>query len=160
MFDDPSIPLFSLFLLAVSAWLMISHLRSWRRHQGQDLDAEDFDYRRRQFRRRMQTGAMLGILAVALGVGQPLTEWLHSAWFFVAFWIGVLLVVCWVALLAVVDVWATKHHFGRLQHRWLVEQAKLESEVRRIQSVRGNGKGGIGGGRTAERGGTEQNPSP
>ena len=50
--------------------------------------------------------------------------------------------VLWVALLALVDMWATKHHFGRLRHRCLVEQAKLEAEARRIRSVRGNGKAG------------------
>ena len=55
---------------------------------------------------------------------------------------GLILLVCWVALLALVDVWATKHHFNRLQHRCQIEQAKLEAELRRIQSVRGNGKKG------------------
>jgi hypothetical protein len=39
------------------------------------------------------------------------------------------------------DIWATKRHFGRLRQDCLVEQAKLESQIRRIQAIRGNGKG-------------------
>ena len=106
----------------------------------------------------MQTSAMLGLLAVALFGGKLLTEWMGSRLFFAVYWFGVILVVLWVALLAIVDMWATKHHFGRLRHHCLVEQAKLEAEVRRIQAVRGNGKAGKvfhqekngGGGRKAE----------
>jgi MFS family permease len=142
--DDPSVALVSLFLLGFAAWLMISHVRSWKAYQLQDLDAEDFDFRRRQYRRRMQTSAMLGILAVALFVGRVLTEWLHSGWFAAVFWIAVILVVGWVGLLALVDAWATKHHFGRQHDRYMIERAKLQAEAHRIQSIRGNGKAGKG----------------
>ena len=59
----------------------------------------------------------------------------------VILWIVVLLGICWVGLLALVDIWATQHHFRRLQHECLIEQAKLQVELRRIQALRGNGKG-------------------
>lgn len=137
-----SVALFSAILLAFAAGLMVSHVRTWRTFQQEKLDAEDFDYRRRQFRRRMQTSAMLGLLAVALLAGQLLTEWLRSGWFAGVYWFAVILLVCWVGLLAVVDMWATKHHFGRLRQHCLVEQAKLEAEIRRIRAIRGNGKAG------------------
>jgi amino acid permease len=138
--DLCSVILVSAILLLVAVGLMISHVRSWRAYQKEELDAEDFDYRRRQLRRRMQTSAMLGLLAVALLVGYVLMVWLHSAWFAAVFWTAVMAVACWVALLAGVDMWATRHHFGRLRHECRVEQAKLEIELRRIQAIRGNGK--------------------
>ena len=140
--DISSVVLVSTTLLLAAVVLMISHVRSWRAFQQEPLDAEDFDYRRRQFRRRMQTSAMLALLAVALLVGYVLTVWLGPDNFVVVFWIAVMAVACWVALLAAVDIWATRHHFGRLRHHCLVEQAKLQAELRRIQAVRGNGKAG------------------
>lgn len=85
----------------------------------------------------MQTSAMLGLLAVALLVGPLLTGPLLLV---LGFWAAVLLVVCWVGLLAAVDIWATRHHFSRLRHTYLVEEAKLHAEIRRLRAVRGNGK--------------------
>jgi hypothetical protein len=138
--DLPSVIVVSLALLAAAVWLIVSHLRSWREFQQEKYDAEDFEYRRRQFRRRMQTSAMLGILAVAVLVGYVLTWWLRSGWFTGVYWIAVLGLVCWIALLALVDVWATKYHFGRLRDHCMIEQAKLKVELHRLQSIRGNGK--------------------
>jgi len=126
-----SVVLVSALLVAVSVGMMVLHVRTWRTFRQQELDEEDFDYRRRQYRRRMQTSAMLGLLAIALSVGHVLIEWVHSDWFAIIFWGITMLVACWVGLLALVDLWATKHHFGRLHHRCLVEQAELQAELRR-----------------------------
>ena len=101
---------------------------------------DEIDFYRRQFRRRIQTSAMLGILAVGLFVGELLTRWISSQLFFIIYWAAMLLLVIWVALLAAVDIWATKYHFGQLRHKCLIEQAKLHAEIRRIQAIRGNGK--------------------
>ena len=131
----------SLTLLLAAGVMMISHVRAWRSFRGKELDAEEFDYRRRQFRRRMQTSAMLAVLAVALSAGHAATNWwINSGWFAALFWLATMLVACWVGLLALVDIWATKHYYGRLHHNCLVERAKLEAELRRVQSVGGNGR--------------------
>ena len=140
--DIYSVIFVSVLLFLAAVGLMVSHVRTWRAFQHAELDAEEFDYRRRQFRRRMQTSAMLGLLAVAMLVGYVLTLWIRSGWFALTFWIAVMALACWVALLAAVDIWATKHHFGRLRHHCLLEQAKLQAELRRIQAIRGNGKVG------------------
>jgi hypothetical protein len=138
--DMTSVIVVSLLLLLAAVVLMISHVRSWRAARQEELDAEEFDYRRRQFRRRIQTSAMLGILAVAMLVGYVLTLWLGSRVFALAFWSALVLVVGWTCLLALVDMWATKHYFGRVRHNTLVEQAKLRAEIRRLEAFRGNGK--------------------
>ena len=138
--DVSSVIVVSGLLLLAAVVLMVSHVRAWRAARQKQLDAEEFDYRRRQFRRRMQTSAMLGVLAVAMLVGYVLTFWLSSKVFALAFWTAIILVVVWTCLLALVDIWATKHYFGRLRHDTLVEQAKLRAEIRRMQAFRGNGK--------------------
>ncbi|MEN6406862.1 MAG: hypothetical protein ABFC77_10350 [Thermoguttaceae bacterium] len=128
--------LISSLLLLVAVVLIVSHVRSWRAFQREPLDAEERDYRWRQFRRRMQTSAMLALLAVAVLVGYLIPPGFVA----LAFWLGVLLLVCWLALLAAVDIWATKHYFGRLTHETLVNKLRLEAELRRLQASEGNGK--------------------
>ena len=118
---------------------MLSHGRSWRRARQGELEREEFDYRRRQFRRRMQTSAMLGLLAVGLFVGHSMPFWVESIVFQAAYWCGMLLLVVWVGLLALVDVIATKYYFGRLRQSYLLKQTKLQAELRQSQTAQGNG---------------------
>jgi hypothetical protein len=130
-------------LLLAAGGLLASHVWVWRASRRQKLDPQELDYRRRQFRRRMHTSAMLGLLAVVTLGGYLLTLWFRSAWLIVVFSGSVMVLACWVVLLALLDMYATKQHFGRLRQDCLVEQAKLEAELRRIQAVRGNGKGNV-----------------
>ena len=127
----------SVFLLLAAAGLMFWHVAAWRHCAVEDLDETELDFRRRQFRRRIQTSALLGVLAAALFIGQFITG--PNALLFI-YWGIALLLVAWVALLAVVDALATKFHFARLREKYLVEQAKLQAEIRRIQAARGNGR--------------------
>jgi hypothetical protein len=132
--------LISVFLLTASIGLMFWHISSWRNTKLDDLPANEMDFYRRQFRRRIQTSAMLGVLAIGLYAWEILTKWVTSQ-LILMIYIGVMFIlVIWVALLAFADIWATKYHFGRLHQKCLIEQAKLNAEVRRVQSVRGNGK--------------------
>jgi hypothetical protein len=135
--DISSSLLVSLVLACIAAGLMVWHLRVWRRAQRQDLDAREFEHQRLQFRRRMQTSALLGVLAGAIFVGSLITG---PPVLVIVFWSGVLLVTCWVALLALADVLITRLHFSRLKADYLTEQAKLQAELRRIQSARSNGE--------------------
>lgn len=105
-----------------------------------DLTEGELDFYRRQFRRRIQTSAMLGILGVGLFAGELLKWWISSELFFIIYYAAALLLVIWVALLAGADIWATQYHFGQLRQKCLIEQAKLHAEIRRVKSVRGNGK--------------------
>jgi UDP-N-acetylmuramyl pentapeptide phosphotransferase/UDP-N-acetylglucosamine-1-phosphate transferase len=131
----------SAILLLTAAALLVSHVWAWRASQRQELDTGERDYRRRQFRRRMHTSATLGLLGVAVLIGYLLTLWFQASWLALVFSASVMVLLCWVVLLAAMDIWATKRHFGRLRQDCLVEQAKLEAQIRRIQAVRGNGKG-------------------
>ena len=131
--------LVSLGLLAAAVAMMRWHVRAWRASQCEEIDSEEFDYRRHQFRRRMQSSAMLGLLAIALAAGHFLPLWIHSNWFHLAFWCVALLVACWLGLLALADMWATKQHFARQQDRDLVERVKLEAEARRLAARQGIG---------------------
>ncbi len=84
----------------------------------------------------MQTSAALGLLAVVLLAGQWLVPWLHSRVFAVLFCIGVLGAVLWIGLMALLDLMATKFHFSRQHQDYLVEQARLRAELRKIEERR------------------------
>jgi hypothetical protein len=135
--DIFSSALVSLFLLVCAAGLMLLHVRTWRSVQRLPLDDRERNYRWTQYRRRMQTSAMLGLLAIAIFGGSLITG---PPLAILLFWAAVLVVVCWMALLAVVDMVSTKLHFGRLEQHYVLEQAKLQAEMRRIRAIRGNGK--------------------
>ena len=127
---------FSLFLLIAAVGLMGWHLKTWKTASRTKRDAKQLDYHWRQFRRRMQCSAMLVLLAVAVFVGQ----WITAPLLAVLFWGGTLLIVAWLALLAVADIIVTVHHFQGLRADCLIEQAKLKAEAKRIKAAGGNGK--------------------
>ena len=126
----------SLALVACAAALMAWHVRAWAAVRRQTCDRREFDYRRRQFRRRMQTSAMMAILAGLLGAAPFVGQFPRLA---VAYTGAVLLLVLWICLLAAADAVATRLHFGRVRHDNLVERAKLQAQLRRIRAG-GNGQ--------------------
>lgn len=138
--DIWSSAVFSLFVIASAAGLLWWHVHSWKRHQHDAVTPRDLDYHRRQFRRRMQTSAMLAILGLGIMIGRLLMLLPGAAMFITIYWCGVLALLGWIALLALADVWATRQHFGALRTDFLVEQAKMKAELRRIQGGRRNGQ--------------------
>jgi hypothetical protein len=133
----------SLGLLVAASGLMVSHVRTWRafREREGQIDAEELDYRRSQYRRRMQTSAMLGILAVAMLAGGWVKHPPLSPTVFAIYWGLVLLLVLWLGLLAVADIVSTKYHYARLRDHYALEETRLRAELRRIEALQGNGKG-------------------
>lgn len=134
---------FGLVLLLAAAGLMASHLRSWRRFREMipEIEPDELDFRRRQFRRRMQTSTMLGILAVAILIGHFLTSPPLPRSGFILFWGIVLFLLGWVALLALVDVVHTSLYFGRVRDRYRLEETRLKAQLRQIKGRRRNGRG-------------------
>jgi Na+/H+ antiporter NhaD/arsenite permease-like protein len=126
---------FLMFCCAIG--LMVSHRRTWRLTGESESDENERDFRWRQYRRRMQTSAMMGILVVAAFFGQFISK---PPMLVIGFWAGVLLLVIWIGLLAAADYYSSRHHLSRLQHNFILEQAKLHAEARRIRAVQGNGR--------------------
>lgn len=130
---------FSLFLLLAAAVLMAWHVKAWRSAARRKQDARELDFHWRQFRRRMQCSAMLVFLAVPVFIGQWITG---PPILVILFWGATLLIVAWLALLALADTIVTVHHFQGLRAECLIEQAKLKAEEKRLRAVGGNGKAG------------------
>ncbi len=138
--------LIALALCISSAALMVWHIRAWRRLQNADIEPREREFRRRQCRRRMQTSAMLGLLGVAIFVGQVLMTLVASRLFLVIYWSGVLLLLLWMAILAVADMAATSFYYSREKNNYIVEHAKLQGELllaREKEAKARNGKPGL-----------------
>lgn len=130
--------LFSLFLLAVVISLLVLHVRAWRKARQAKLEPVERRFAHRQFLRRMQASAMLGLVAVSIPAGSFIP---HLRWptVFVFFWSAVAMLVIWVLLLAMIDILATGRHTLEASRRNLTEEAKLRAELRRHLLARGNG---------------------
>lgn len=134
--------LVALLLFFAAGWLIDSHLRTWskvQKNQGQ-LEPNELDYRRRQFRRRMQTSAMLGMIGIAILVGQLISLLPIPRLLVVLFWGGVMLMAIWLGMLAIADMVSTRFYFARLKQNYMAQEARLQAELRRLQRTRGNGQ--------------------
>lgn len=117
-------------LAAAVAW-MLWHVRGWRGAQRAALEPAEYEFRRRQFRRRIQTSGLLAALAVALLIGPHIEDPFWATWY----WIGVLALLVWLVLLALADIAATHLHFARVRDEFRAEEAALRHELRRVQSA-------------------------
>ncbi|MGO9109618.1 MAG: hypothetical protein ACLP9L_10315 [Thermoguttaceae bacterium] len=139
--------LIALVLCVSSAGLIAWHIRAWKRLQHADIDQSERDFRRRQFRRRMQTSAMLGLLGVAIFIGQLLLTPATSRLLLVIYWSSVLVLLLWMAILAVADMAATSFYYSREKNNYIVEHARLQGELLRAREKEAkvrNGKPGPG----------------
>ena len=121
------------FLVIASLWMMQTHIRAWRAARADESrEPHELNYRRRQFRRRMQTSGILGLLGIAILVGHFIKP--PMAIVVVAvYWATVLLMVAWLLVLACFDAIATQLYFRRIQRRNESEQIRLKAKLRRVQ---------------------------
>jgi len=134
--------LVALVLCVSSAGLISWHLRGWKRLQATEVGARERDFRRRQIRRRIQTSALLGILGVAIFVGQLLITWAAPQLVLITYWGGVLLLVLWLTILALADMVATSVFYDREKSHSIVEQARLQGELRRAREQAAKARNG------------------
>ena len=142
MLDLWSYLAFSLGIVLAAVVMCVWHIRAWRGFRQGEHDAGEYDFRRRQFRRRIQASAMVGLLGLAVfgGCVMMVLRWNPLA--ITLYWLAVMVVLGWLGLLALADMVATKQYYGRIQDRYAVEQARLKAELRRIQAIQGNGHSG------------------
>lgn len=128
---------FSLCLLALSAALIAAHVRTWRTSAGLELDSHDRQFRLDQYRRRIVSSGMIGLVGIALMASPQMDDPIRTS--FWVYWTGLLLAVLVIGLLAMFDLISTRTYFRRLQQAGLAEQAILTAQLKRLHSRRANG---------------------
>jgi hypothetical protein len=128
---------FSLCLLAVSTVLIWTHLRAWKSIQAAEPDESERQFGRGQFRRRATASSVIGMIGIALLASPRIMD--PTRFSFWLYWVGLLLAVMAIAILAIIDLISTRLYYRRLHHSGLVEQAVLKAKLKRLQAHRRNG---------------------
>lgn len=127
---------FAAFLLGASAGLLWMHLRAWRASRLESQDEQAFEFRRRQFRRRMQASGMIGVVGIAVAASLAVTAPLMTA----GLWLVVLSLVVWMLLLALADMVSSYFYYAQVRARHAAEHASLQAKLDRIRKREGNGQ--------------------
>lgn len=124
--------LLPLLVLAIAGGLWHWNARWWQVVQQEGSAGANLDFNRRQFRRRGQTSGMLALLALGLCVGQLIDRGRFPT-LFVIFWLGMLLLLGWMVLLALGDLVLGRQHVARLTRERRIAEAQLSAELDRLR---------------------------
>ena len=117
----PETALFSALLVALSIVLVVVHLRAWRKRDHGGLTDEDYRFFRGQYYRRLVTSGLIGVIGLTM-LGHLALRDLRAI---SILWLGVLLLVGSVLVLALVD-WAASRGFVK---RHMAEHAKVREQL-------------------------------
>ena len=123
--------LLGLLLLASSAVLVAVNVRSLRSMLANTAPQREQTFAQAQFRRRVQTSAMIGLIGAAM-LG---AQFLVAPLVLLMAWAAIALLVCWVLLLALADFVAVRQHYSRLSRDNLAAEVRVQAELRREQRM-------------------------
>ncbi len=129
-------------LCLVGLIMMRAHVRSWR-IQKRDTTLDDFDRQHYQarFRRRLQTSGMIALVGVLIACGDsPLIPWQNFQRAFAIYWLVVLMLTLWIALLAIGDLSSNRAYSRVALARVRQKQRDLEAQVAQIKRRGSNGQ--------------------
>ena len=121
---------FAAALVLLALVLLGLHWTTWRQADHGGLSEREQDFHRRQFRRRILSSGMLGLMGLMM-LG---SLWIEAAWAQFLFWVGMLLGIGAVMLLALADWWSSRTHYGRDQVLQAAQIELLKAEIRKYQS--------------------------
>ena len=124
-------------LVVLGVGMMIAHWRSWKRQQLEaETDTPDQLHYANRFRRRMQTSALIAIVGLLLGLGDVFI-WRFGVPAATLFWMVMLILVCWIAVLAVGDMTAIQSHSKNQLADLETQRRVLEKELAEIRARNG-----------------------
>jgi len=127
--------LFPAGLLTLGAVLIAWNVLGWRRWRNEPPSLER-DFRRRQFRRRIQASGLLTLMAPAVYFGQRIDRGQDPSRF-VFWWCGLAGLVLWLVLLALADALSTLIFSQRVIREDRTARALLRTELaRQAQAAR------------------------
>ena len=120
-------------LVAAGAVLMLWHRANLLQTRDEQPSERDEEFAWRRFRRRMQASGMMGVVGVAIILGQlPM-----SPLFALFYWSGVVLVVLWMMLLALADALNSFWHYQGDTKRQQQQRAALTAKLHKLRREQG-----------------------
>ena len=123
-------------IVGVAVALLVRHARVWQRARTANLSAGELQFSFAQYRRRMQTSTMLAVVGGMIGGG----PWVVAPLAVLLYWLGVIVLVVWIVLLAGADMLATRMHFAQLETEQHLRQIKLHAALEAERQKRGKGR--------------------
>lgn len=121
-----------MLLLGLSIGLIYRHRAVWHSFDPQSCSQAEAEYSRRQHSRRMRTSGLIGVVGVMMFVGVAVIDPLAS----VIYWMAVLILVCWIALMALADFRSTHVFYEQQRDGFLRERAALDAELKRLKHLK------------------------
>ncbi len=128
--------LFGLALMVLAVMLFVRNRAAWLARQPDRLDDTAKKFQTRQHRRRKHAAILIAVVGLAI----VLSVWVPDPKSAAIYWLVVLLIAGWMAVLAAIDLIATRAHFGRLLQDQRDERAALEAELEQLKRHQGNGQ--------------------
>jgi hypothetical protein len=117
------------FLVFGSLVLLAWHVKAWREADHGGLAERDYEFFRRQYRRRMQSSGMLGIIGLLILGHLGLRDNTMLA----LYWTGVLGLLIWTVLLAASDFAASRLHYRSQVADQHTEHLLLKREIEKFR---------------------------
>lgn len=133
-----SVQAVAVVVMGTSLALFVWHALAFRAARDEPEEAGRREFARRRFRRRAQVSAMLLVAGLGMLAAAAIDPRAAPLAYSLA-WGGVLLLVAWMALLAVGDAVASRVQAERELRHERQACAALEAEARRLQASQGNG---------------------
>lgn len=126
-------------LIGASAIALRRHRVQWHRQRhARGLGDADRGFFYRQYRRRMQVSVMLGICGIGIFLGTNVLSPRAAPRLFILCWLGTLLLLLWMALLAAADALAIRNHARRDLQHIADQQHVLRAKLRRMGAHNGD----------------------
>ena len=125
--------LFSLFLGCGAVVMFLSVWRAWKHQQRTCDQKKELHYHQGVFLRRIQSAAMLALIAILLPLGPVF--FLKSLVGKIVFLLAILLLIFWMVALALADMLIARFHWQRLQDQCKLERLKLELAIRQQRTT-------------------------
>jgi small-conductance mechanosensitive channel len=120
-------------LVTIGGFMIRGHLRSWAERQAQGIaDPADLLHYYGQYRRRIQTSALIIIIGILIFVGDVISEQIGPK-LFGWYWVVVLILVCYLILLAVLDGLSTASHTRAALARLRAQRRQLERHAAELK---------------------------
>ena len=120
-------------LVTIGGFMIRGHLRSWAARQAEGMtEPADLLHYHSQYRRRLQTSALIVVIGILIFVGDVISKQIGPGLFGI-YWIGVLCLVAYLVLLAVLDGLATATHTRAALARLRAQRRQLERQAAELK---------------------------
>lgn len=126
-------------LVLLGAGMMYGHVRAWQeQREDESLDDSERMHLRNRYLRRMQTSGAVAFVGTLIAIGDAFIWQLGPA-IATFYWLFVIMMVFWIALLALGDLTSVRSHSQTAMSQLESTRKELEAELARHRH-RSNGK--------------------